>query len=499
MITNRELDLDDYLAIARRRFKLIAILAVAAAAIGLASSFCFSSRFSSRALVQVEKQTVPSGYVRPIVTSAAVDRVGTIQQQVLSRNRLEPLVSRLGLARNGKSVEEAIGDIQRDVAITEASPPTGGLRRSGDFFGFYVSFTADNPQDAQQICSQLTSMLLEENLKMRQQVAASTQDFLARQLAEAKRDLDEKDNALAAFKARFLGQLPSDADTNLKILTGLNAELDANTQMLNRAQQDKAYTQSILDQQVTEWKSSQTTMTSDNVEQKLIALQTQLVALQTRYTDRHPEVIKMKKDIAALQAKQKELNAAANDGSEDTGKRAEPPSVRQLRQQIYQSDGIMARGAHQQKLLQARIDSYQSRLTLSPQVEEQFKQLTRDLDVAHNIYDRLLLNKSESEIQTDLERQQQGEQMHVLDPPNLPDSPSFPIRWKFAGGGLGAGLALGISLSFLLELRDKAIRNEKDVLAALELPMLSSIPWVSPAATSETNGFGGRVKTLFEG
>ena len=68
--------------------------------------------------------------------------------------------------------------------------------------------------------------------------------------------------------------------------------------------------------------------------------------------------------------------------------------------------------------------------------------------------------------------------MFPLNPANLPDSPSFPNRLLFAGGGLGAGLALGIALSMWLELRDKSIRTEADAEAALDLPILVTVPWV---------------------
>lgn len=506
MIENRVLDLDDYLAILKRRLKPIGIAAIAATALGFAISFAFSPEYTSRSLVLVEKQTVPAGYVKPIVTSAPIDRLITLQQQVLSRSRLEGMISRLGLAKKGKSLDEIIEEIQHRTSITEAENASSGAggksnsasalsRRSTEFPGFNVNVTADNPHDAQQICGEVTSMLLAENLKMREQVALSTTDFLARQLSEAKNNLDEKDKELAAFKSRYLGQLPSDVGNNLKILEGLNSELDANTQALNRAQQDKTYTESVLTQQIAAWKSSQTSLTSETIGQRLVTLRTQLIAMQARYTEDYPEVAKTKKDIAALETKQKELNSAGSDSLDTGGSKAEPTGILQLRQQIHQNENAIARATLEEKRLQGLIDTYQHRLTLSPEVEEKYEQFTRDNEVAHKVYDNLLMNKSESEEQTDLEHRQQGEQMRLLDPASLPDSPSFPVRWKFAAGGLGAGLGLGFTIALWLELRDKVMRDEKDVQAALGLPMLTSLPWVGQAEAAYAGGlrrrFGG--------
>jgi len=495
MIANRALELDDFLAMFRRRLKLILIPALLAPLVGFLISFVFSPKYASRSFVLVERQTVPAGYVRPIVTASVRDRVITLQQQVLSHNQLQALVNRLGFAKKGENVDQAIAKIQSNASIAEGDPlgssPSGPATRSWDAPGFYISFTADNPSDAQQICRELTSMFLAENLKTREQVAVSTTDFLSRQLSEAKDNLDEQDRKFAAFKAQYLGQLPSDVDTNLKILGGLNSQFDADTQTLNRVQQDRSYAESLLAQRLAAWKSSQTFLTSETMEQRLAALQTQLVAMQTQYTNDHPELIKLKRDIAALEAKQKELTALSDEKA-----MKEPMEIRGLRQQIHQSEGVIARVTREQKQLQETINKYQSRLTLSPKVEEEYKQLTRDNEAAHQMYNSLLLNKGQSEIQTDLERQQRGEQMRLVDDANLPVSPSFPIRWRFAAYGLGAGLTFGVTIAAWLEFRDKAVRDEVDVLAGLDLPTLGSIPWVGPVALEGQNGFRSRVKSL---
>src|SRR5436305_11842929 len=124
--------------------------------------------------------------------------------------------------------------------------------------GFNVTFTSNNPHRAQAICGGVTNIMIRENLIDRTSAAKNNADFLGRQVEEAKHNLDDLDSKLAEFKKRFMGQLPGDEDNNLKILMGMNSQLDANTQTLNRAQQDKSYTESMLAQQLSAWKSSQT-------------------------------------------------------------------------------------------------------------------------------------------------------------------------------------------------------------------------------------------------
>ena len=501
MIENRELSMDDYLAMLRRRLKVILIPALLAPLAGFLISFAFPPKYTSQSLILVEEQKVPEGYVKPVVTEDVGQRIATMEQEVLSRNRLQPMIDRLGLAK-GRTVDEAVDEIRANISIeqveTDLTPPTAGgttkKKKPGQAStvpGFYVNFTASSPKEAQDICSGLTSMLLEENLKLREAVAQNTTAFLSRQLEQAKRDIDDQDSKLAAFKKQYMGQLPGDEENNLKILMGLNSQLDANTQSLNRAQQDKSYTESLLAQQLAAWKSIQSATNPQTLEQQLASLQSQLITLQARYTDDHPDVAKTKADIAEVKRKLDELNSAAaqNAQANDKASGSEPPEIRQLRLQVHQYDQIIAQATRDQQRLQEQIRAYQGRVALSPAVEEQYKLLTRDYDTAQRFYNDLLAKKSQSAMQTDMERGQQGEQMRLLNPANLPDAPSFPNRWLFTGGGLGAGLAIGLALALWMELRDKSIRTEQDVLAAMELPMLVSLPWVNPDSVAR-NGNG---------
>ena len=108
----------------------------------------------------------------------------------------------------------------------------------------------------------------------------------------------------------------------------LNSQLDATTQTLGRAQQDKAYTESMLAQQTAAWKSSQSSTNPQTLEQQLTQLQGQLLQLQARYTDDHPDVIKTKADIAEVEKKLKEINAAALPTAPPTATRRPAPPNR---------------------------------------------------------------------------------------------------------------------------------------------------------------------------
>ena len=110
--------------------------------------------------------------------------------------------------------------------------------------------------------------------------------------------LDDMDAKLAEFKKQHSGQLPTDQDANLKMLMTLTQQQDAFTQKENIAQQDKAYNQSQLSQQLAAWKSTQLSTNPETLQKQLSELQSQLISLRARYTDDHPDVVKTKADIA---------------------------------------------------------------------------------------------------------------------------------------------------------------------------------------------------------
>jgi uncharacterized protein involved in exopolysaccharide biosynthesis len=500
MIQNRELTMDDYLSMLRRRLKVIIVPALFAPLVGFLVSYTFTPKWTSQALILVESQKVPEKMVEPVVTGDLTARVATLQQEMLSQNNLQPLIEKLYPGRNAEEqgaimddirlkvkVEPVMTDLSAIGAVTAKSAKPG----TSPVPGFYLEYTGKSPREAQRVCTELTSILVGENLKSVQATAKGTSDVLGAGIEDAKRSLDDLDSKLASFKKQYVGQLPGDEENNLKILMGLNSQLEANTQTLNRAQQDKSYTESLLAQQLAAWNSSKASTNPQTLEKQLSDLQSQLLSLQARYTEDHPDVIKTKADIAEVKAKLAEINKASSDNTDPGNEKAsamEPPEIRQFRLQIHQYSDLITAATRDQKRLEQEIASYQGRVALSPSVEEQYKLLTRDYENAQKNYQDLLAKKSAADLTGSMVNQSEGERMFPLNSASLPDTADFPNRLLFAAGGLGAGLALGCGLALWLELRDNSIRTEADAEAALELPLLVSVPWVGVVDEHENKG-----------
>lgn len=478
-MTQREFTPQDIAAMLRRRWLLIAILTLVGGPLAYGVSRFLASEFTSQTLVLVEQPSVPSDFVKPVDSTEISQRLATMQQQILSRTRLEPIVRQFGLFPqdiNRLPMEDLVARLHKGVKVTPVLPMI--QMQSNRLPGFYVSVTLDNARIAQQVCAAVTSMFIDENLRLRQQHSEDTTQFLAQQLADAKAKLDEQDAKLAAFKGNHMGELPEEAAGNMNVLMTLTTQLDSVTQALTRAQQDKSFNESLLTQQVTEWKASQTGGSPEALEKQLAAQQTELSNLQARYTDDYPDVIKAKNDIAALKKRIAEGKETVAETSPDPDekKSAEPPQITGLRAQIHSLNEIIAEKTKEAERLQTAIKVYQERVHASPAIEQQFKDLTRDYQTAEGFYNDLLRKRDQSAMATDLERRQQGEQFRVFDPANLPDKPSYPNRPLFAIGGFGGGLSLGLCLAFLLELRDTSLKTERDVEVLLHLPVLAMLP-----------------------
>jgi polysaccharide chain length determinant protein (PEP-CTERM system associated) len=495
MLGQRELNSDEYFDIWQRRRKWFFISLVLGPIIGYGLTLVLPAKYTSSTTVLVESPKVPDSVIKSTISDALGPRLVTMQEQILSRTRLQPLIEHFNLfpSEQKKKVpmEDMVAEMRHNIVVAPIKPTTG-TKADSTLPGFTISFTAGEGKTAQQICQEITTMFIDENLRVREQRAQGTTDFLSKNLEDAKLKLDEQDKKMADFKRRYSGQLPGQEQGTTNILMSLNSQLDAATSTINRTQQDKAFAESQLAQEQAAYDSSQTGANPVTLEQQLGTLQNQLAVLESHYKPDYPDVIKLRADIAQLKKKIEEATKADSATPRDATAKAglsEPPQIHQLRTLIHTYDQTLADKIHEQQRLQQEVKVYQSRLQMSPQIEEEYKLLTRDYGQAYAEYQDLLNKKNNSELSVDLERRQQGEQFRVMDAPNLPEQPTFPNPIIFTVGGIGGGIAIGLSIIVVLEMKDKALRSERDIEFFLELPTLALLPTLTLGNGKERGSF----------
>jgi polysaccharide chain length determinant protein (PEP-CTERM system associated) len=489
MARRRELTFEDYLAILIRHRWLIIFPAILGIFAGFILSRLLPKKYVSHTLILVEQPAVSDSYVKPVVSEDLDQRLASMKEQILSRTRLQHLVEQFGPYRNDAQrvpMEELVEQLRKSITVTPLSAMAG--TRSPELPGFSVDVTMGDARLAQKICTEITSMFVDQSLRLRQLQAEDTTQFLAKQLEEAKVKLEDQDAKLAAFQSHYLGELPEDDKTNLALLMGMNPQLQVTTQALSQARQDKAFTESLLSQELAALNSSKESKNPQTLEQRLRNLQNQLQSLEGHYTEHHPDVVKLKDDIAELQRKLEDASAHPyaypSDQSEHSAGVAidEPPEIQQLRARLHQTDIAISQRIHEQEELQRQIKILQGRVQSSPMIQQQFKALTRDYQTALGFYNDLLKKRNESQMATELERRQQGEQFRVLDPPSLPVKPTSPNGSLFGLGGLGAGLVLGLGMALIFELWSKSMWTKEDIEFYLGVPTLALIPSIESVA-----------------
>jgi uncharacterized protein involved in exopolysaccharide biosynthesis len=273
-------------------------------------------------------------------------------------------------------------------------------------------------------------------------------------------------------------------------MTTMNSQLEANTQAISRAREERAMNESLLDAQLANWKVVRSGEAApETLDQQLTMLQEQLSALQSKYTPEHPDVIKTKNQIEQLKKRMGEAPTPKPAGSTRAGE-IEPPVIQQLRAKMKQDDLNIADLTKRGNQIQGQIGVLQGRLQLSPAVEQQYKELMRSYSSASDFYNDLLKRRDQAAVARDLSKEQEGEQFSMEDPPSLPMTPSFPKKIVFAGVGLGGGLAMGVALLYLLAAVDSSMHTERDVELCLKVPVLTLVPTIDPAAMARNSNNG---------
>ena len=485
-----EFDLQAYLAIVRRRHLHFLIPLLVGWLVVWGASWILPARYKSTTLILVEQPTMPKDYVTPNVSDNLQERLESITQQILSRTNLLHIIEEFNLYTREHAqptADEKVERMRKDVEIDLVKDTHNQVT------AFNVSYFSRNPRLAQQVTSDLTNLFINENLEVRQTQSEDTTKFLEDHLEAARKSLDAQEEKIQEFKAQHIGELPTQLGSNLQILSGLQSQLQSEQDALNTAKQQHVYLDALLSQYRGLHNSPKnpdgTSMGLPEIDQELTKLRAELTDLQARYTDRHPDVRKLKDQIAQTQKLRDQMaadqRARADTGSDDTivtnPDDPQAASMAQLQSQMKANQIEVTNREHSIETLKAKVAEYQARLNQEPVREQQLADLTRGYDQSKTSYDDLLKKRNESAMATSMELLQQGERFRILDPPSLPLKADFPNRLKFCVIGVGVGLALGVLVAGAFETMDDRVYDEKLLQSLLPIAVISEVPEITSA------------------
>lgn len=445
--------------------------------------------YRSETLILVVPQRVPESYVRSTVTTGIQDRLRSISQQILSRTRLERIIHDFNLyseARKTQIMEDIVARMRLNIDVETVR---------GDAFS--VSFKGDDPTTVMKVTERLASMFIEENLRDREVQAEGTSQFLESQLENARQRLLEHERKLEEFRRTHAGRLPSQADSNLGVIQRTQMQVQSLVDSISRDRERQLVLERTL-AEVTAQQSAATgapaavppaaqpgdaRITGQTAAQQLASAEQALQGLLLRLRPEHPDVIRMQRLVGELEAKAQAERLAAppvSASSGGTGSIVAAPvpdgRISQLQMEIDNLARHIAHNEGERQRLQQVIAEYQARVEAAPGLETELTELMRDYNTLQQMYSSLLSKKEDSQIAANLERRQIGEQFKILDPARLPERPFSPNREKLYLMGALFALTFGLGLAALLEYQDATFRSEDDVVHALMLPVIATIP-----------------------
>jgi polysaccharide chain length determinant protein (PEP-CTERM system associated) len=436
--------------------------------------------YEATTLILVEPQSVPANFVREIVSTDVDSRITTIQQEILSRTNLEKIIDKFGLF-SGPGFENMF--MENKVASLRNRIDVGVSRTRRGPNTFSISFIDANPEAAMKIANGLATLFIDENLKIREAQALGTSNFLEDELETMRKRLQDVEEKLRAYRARHRGELPEQLESNLRILANLQQQLSDSDERLSDEKNRLIEIENQI-QARKELLSTSTTIQSETNELvTLEQLRKQLANLETSYTGRHPDVIRLRDKIANLEAKyQSETRNSADRPKADVSEtQAAFMTDNILREQIKQQSEIkMAIKDLSDDIvkLKSQINIYQQRVEATPKREEGLLALNRDYQNIQASYSSLLNRKLEAEIAVNMEKKQKGEQFRIIDPARVPLNPISPDLRKLFMMVLAAGLGLGGGLIFLVDFFNSSLKDPEKFENDLGVAVLATIPKV---------------------
>ncbi|OQW33583.1 MAG: hypothetical protein A4E19_04145 [Nitrospira sp. SG-bin1] len=524
------MNLKDYLAAFRRRRKSVLLTGLSLFIISLMTAFLWPPTYKSTATILIEEQEIPSDLVRSTITSYADQRIETIKQQVMSRTTLWKVVEQFNLyedQRKNSPAEEVVKSFIKDIQVEVMSADVVDKRTQHPTkatIAFTVAYQNRSPEVAQKVANELTSLFLGENLKSRERQAQEATSFLQQEAENLARHIGEIDEKIAAFKQRANGALPELTPLNQQLMNQAERELSDVDQQVRSLEERKSYLEGEL--ATIKPNTPILSVTGERIldsSERLRALRAEYAGASANLSVDHPDMIKMKQEIEALERETGQLPDA-----EETSKRlidaraaltadlerlgSDHPDIVQARrkisaleQEVLRLRAVSSKNNHQRPEnpayinLQAQLNSarsslealrktrqdikrrlqeYATRLEKGPMIEPEYLVLIRDRDTSGQKYQDIRSRLLEAKVAEGLEVQRKGERFSLIDPPGLPEKPYKPNRVAIVLLGFILAIGGGVGLGAAAESLDHSIRTPDQLVALTQHFPLAVIPFM---------------------
>ncbi len=467
-----EMTPNDYLRVLKRRKLSLLIPAALVFTVSLIIAMVLPPAYKSVSTILIEEQEIPADFVMSTVTSYAEQRLQTINQRIMSSNRLLEIINRLNLypeLRGTASTEEIVEEMRGNISLEYISADIVD-RRTGRPASATIAFTlgyesTGSPNTVQKVSNVLASLFLEENLQVRERQALEATTFLEEELAKVSDELFEVENKIAVFKNEHLNELPEMLAMNMQSLHNIEINIDRANEQLRSLEERRDSLEidlaNLSPKLIMEDKS------------RLEQLKLELTHMETKFSPLHPDVIKTKAEIADLEKKVKDEAAEISPQLPDN------PAYITMTSQIGGLRSQIDSTHRQIKDLEAKAESLEQHIKITPNVEEKYNFFLSKRNNLQSKHDDLSRKLMEAKVAYGLEKEQKGERFTLIDPARLPEEPSKPNRLAIILIGLVLGLGSGVGAAALKEFGDQSFYDAQRLSEKFSFPVLATVPHIS--------------------
>ena len=458
----------------RRRWSILVPLVMVIGSAVLLANF-LPQTFKSTSTMLIESQIIPREFVESTVSSYAEQRLQSINQRVMSTTKLLEIINRYNLYRELKNkwgVEEIAAKMRKDIKLEIISGDVVDPRSGGSKAGavaFTLSYSGREPTVVQEITNVLVSLYLEENLKVREEQTTGTTKFLEEEMKTVQANIAEIDGRITYFKERNINALPELSQVNLQLLDRLDTDRGRLNEQLRGLKERESYLQTQLAASgVSVFDSGHLMQLRSRLE--LRDLRAQLENLKKGLPDNHPELVRIRDEITALEKQNGDRSVDTDSGKSDN------PLVVTMNAQLAGTRSEINSIKRQLELYRQKNEEYQRRIQAAPRVEQRYRIL---LSLRNNLQlkqDDLMKKFMESKVAHSVEKEQMGERFTLIDSARLPEKPVSPNIPAIVLIGVVLGIGSGIGLAALREFSDKSARSPEALFRATGITVLAGIP-----------------------
>ena len=529
---NQEFDVKDLKGFIRRRKKIFAAIFLSVFLISVAVAFMLPPIYRSESMILVEDQQIPQDYVKSTLTSYVEERIQMITRQVMSRNRLLEIIDQFNLYPNIRGtyetesiIEKLRDDIQLETISSDIVNKKTG-RTNTATIAFTLSYEGREPETVQKVAEELSSLYIKEDLRTRNKMVSMTTDFLEKEAENLKKQIHLYEQKISEFKMAHLGELPDDYGLSLQSLARLENDLDrVNTELRSLQERKIFFTGELEKVEPLIPVLTDQGKVSMNPKERLKIQRLDLISLQSTLSEKHPDIIRLKREIAELEhqvgntddsvekvrmynelkgqlavltgtlgskhpdvitlSKQVE-NLSAELSSSGTvsavekisGEKPDNPAYISLRAQIGSTDATINSLVTQRNKIRSELEEGRRKLGNSPIVEKQYKELTRGYDSAMTRYNDIVSKVLEAKLAQGMESGQHGERFTIIEPAPLPGKPYRPNRLAIILLGFMLAVGSGITVAAVQENIDHSVKNAEEFFRLTNIPVFSVVTMV---------------------